>query len=160
MHHFNRGHLHTEDKVHRLSHTWGIISIFPNITLHESSGKTDIDHSQSSYHSHTSLVPQRLADSPEVGVKDAILYLLQRAEKKQAGRGGSCLFDFSRAFNTIQPTLMQGEVLNFPLVIIKVLFLITFAWINIKCLNPIRLPENGLAQNLSAISQLFGILSR
>ena len=60
------------------------------------------------------LDPLQFAYQPRVGVDDAVIYLLQRAHMHLDG-GGSTLritfFDFSSAFNTIQPLLM-GEKLR------------------------------------------------
>ena len=62
----------------------------------------------------TFLDPLQFAYQPQLGVDDAVIYLLQRAHMHLDGGGGTvriAFFDFSSAFNTIQPLLM-GEKLR------------------------------------------------
>ena len=62
----------------------------------------------------TFLDPLQFAYQPHLGVDDAVIYLLQRAHMHLDGGGGTvriAFFDFSSAFNTIQPLLM-GEKLR------------------------------------------------
>ena len=61
----------------------------------------------------SSLDPLQFAYQPHLGVDDAIIYLLQRAHSHldQAGRTVRItFFDFSSAFNTIQPVLMREKL--------------------------------------------------
>ena len=61
----------------------------------------------------TFLEPVHFAYSREVGVKDAIVYLLQRAHSqldKACSTVGNMFLDFCSAFNTIQPTLLRGKL--------------------------------------------------
>ena len=58
----------------------------------------------------TSLDPLQFAYCRKVGVEDAIIYLLQRAYSHLDEADGTVrimFFDFSSAFNTIQPTLLR-----------------------------------------------------
>ncbi|KAI3354721.1 hypothetical protein L3Q82_004504 [Scortum barcoo] len=60
------------------------------------------------------LDPLQFAYQPHLGVDDAVIYLLQRAHMHLDGGGGTVritFFDFSSAFNTIQPLLL-GEKLQ------------------------------------------------
>ncbi|KAI3369417.1 hypothetical protein L3Q82_007641 [Scortum barcoo] len=60
------------------------------------------------------LDPLQFAYQPHLGVDDAVIYLLQRAHMHLDGGGGTVritFFDFSSAFNTIQP-LLPGEKLR------------------------------------------------
>ncbi|KAI3359436.1 hypothetical protein L3Q82_002941 [Scortum barcoo] len=60
------------------------------------------------------LDPLQFAYQPHLGVNDAVIYLLQRAHMHLDGGGGTVritFFDFSSAFNTIQPLLL-GEKLQ------------------------------------------------
>lgn len=60
-----------------------------------------------------SLDPLQFTYQPCLGVDDAIIYLLKRSHSHLDGGGGIVrikFFDFSSAFNTIQPPL-QGEKL-------------------------------------------------
>ena len=60
------------------------------------------------------LDPLQFAYQPHLGVDDAVIYLLQRAHSHLDGGGGTVritFFDFSSAFNTIQPLLL-GEKLR------------------------------------------------
>lgn len=62
----------------------------------------------------TFLDPLQFAYQPHLGVDDAVIYLLQRAHMHLDGGGGTVritFFDFSSAFNTIQPLLL-GEKLQ------------------------------------------------
>ncbi|KAI3371529.1 hypothetical protein L3Q82_024120 [Scortum barcoo] len=55
------------------------------------------------------LDPLQFAYQPHLGVDDAVIYLLQRAHMHLDGGGGTVritFFDFSSAFNTIQPLLL------------------------------------------------------
>ncbi|KAI3353667.1 hypothetical protein L3Q82_004912 [Scortum barcoo] len=55
----------------------------------------------------------QFAYQPGVGVEDAILYLLHRAHShldKGSGTVRILFLDFSSAFNTIQPTLLQDKL--------------------------------------------------
>ncbi|KAK7907687.1 hypothetical protein WMY93_016299 [Mugilogobius chulae] len=57
--------------------------------------------------------PLQFAYHEKVGVEDAVLYLLHRALSYLAG--GGCIvrllfFNFSSAFNTIQPSLLQEKL--------------------------------------------------
>ncbi len=57
----------------------------------------------------SSLDPLQFAYSPQVGVEDAIIYMLQRIYPHIDTAGSTVrimFFDFSSAFNTIQPTLL------------------------------------------------------
>ncbi|KAI3374567.1 hypothetical protein L3Q82_021133 [Scortum barcoo] len=61
------------------------------------------------------LDPLQFAYQPHLGVDDAVIYLLQRAHMHLDGGGGTVritFFDFSSAFNTIQPLLLLGEKLQ------------------------------------------------
>ena len=61
----------------------------------------------------SSLDPLQFAYQPHVGVDDAIIYLLQRAHSHLDGNGGTVritFFDFSSAFNTIQPQLLSEKL--------------------------------------------------
>jgi len=61
----------------------------------------------------SSLDPLQFAYQPHVGVDDAIIYLLQRAQSHLDGTGVSVrvtFFDFSSAFNTIQPLLLSEKL--------------------------------------------------
>uniref|UniRef100_A0A8C8DHE5 Reverse transcriptase domain-containing protein n=1 Tax=Oryzias sinensis TaxID=183150 RepID=A0A8C8DHE5_9TELE len=61
-----------------------------------------------------SLDPLQFAYQPCLGVEDAVIYLLQSAHSHLDGGGGTVrvtFFDFSSAFNTIQPSLL-GEKLQ------------------------------------------------
>lgn len=52
----------------------------------------------------------------EVGVEDAVPYLLHRAHlhlDKESGTVRVLFLDFSSAFNTIQPPVLQGKLLRF-----------------------------------------------
>ena len=54
-----------------------------------------------------------LNSCPEVGVEDAIIYLLQQAISHLDKAGSTVrimFFDFSSAFNTIQPTLLPEKL--------------------------------------------------
>ena len=60
----------------------------------------------------SSLDPEQFAYQPRLGVDDAVIYLLQRAHLHLDGGGSTVritFFDFSSAFNTIQPLLL-GDV--------------------------------------------------
>ncbi|XP_041950480.1 uncharacterized protein LOC121711184 [Alosa sapidissima] len=61
----------------------------------------------------TSMDPLQFAYQREVGVEDAIIYLLQRAHNHldEAGIAVRIMFfDFSSAFNTIQPVLLREKL--------------------------------------------------
>ena len=74
------------------------------------------------YHSNTSsplvkptLDPLQFAYQPHVGVDDAVIYLLQRAHSHLDGGGDTVrimFFDFSSAFNSIQPHLLSEKLLR------------------------------------------------
>ena len=60
-----------------------------------------------------SLDPLQFAYQPHLGVDDAIIYLLQRAHSHLEGAGCTVritFFDFSSAFNTIQPLLLSEKL--------------------------------------------------
>ena len=59
------------------------------------------------------LDPLQFAYQPHLGVDDAIIYLLQRAHSYLNGSGCTVritFFDFSSAFNTIQPRLLTDKL--------------------------------------------------
>ena len=60
------------------------------------------------------LDPLQFAYQALLGIDDTVIYLLQQAHSHLDGRGGTVritFFDFSSAFNTIQPLLL-GEKLQ------------------------------------------------
>ncbi|KAM6983431.1 uncharacterized protein LKV04_011372 [Tautogolabrus adspersus] len=60
-----------------------------------------------------SLDPLQFAYQPHLGVDDAIIYLLQRTHSHLEGNGCTVritFFDFSSAFNTIQPQLLEEKL--------------------------------------------------
>ena len=64
-------------------------------------------------HVRTVLDHFQFAYQPHLGVDDAVIYLLQRAHMQLDGGGDTVritLFDFSSAFNAIQPLLLGEEL--------------------------------------------------
>ena len=82
----------------------------PNIACNEGPGETGLSPAEATGEDWTLCnLP-----IPQLGVDDAVIYLLQRAHMHLDGGGGTvriAFFDFSSAFNTIQPLLM-GEKLR------------------------------------------------
>ena len=61
----------------------------------------------------TELDPLQFAYQPGIGVDDAVIYLLHRALSHLENTRSTVrvmFFDFSSAFNTIQPSLLRGKL--------------------------------------------------
>ncbi|KAI4883371.1 hypothetical protein NFI96_013585 [Prochilodus magdalenae] len=72
-----------------------------------------LNHLRSQVHHAEDLL--QFAHRQKVGVEDAILYLLHRAHSHLDKGGGAVrvmFFDFSSAFNTIQPLLLRDKLMN------------------------------------------------